>query len=115
MTTPVPVLDTLLRELEDVLEHATPEDLPEVLGVLERARARTLERLVRTPAAPPQDPLLTMQDVASRLSIKVSQARELGRRGELPTVTVGERFVRVRESSLEEWIRRREAGGKVKG
>lgn len=30
------------------------------------------------------------------------------------TITVGDRFVRVRQSSLGEWIRRREAGGKVR-
>lgn len=114
LTSETSTLDGLLRELNTVLENATAENLPEVLGVLERARARAFERLMRSPAAPTEDPLLTMQDVAARLSIKVTQARELGRRGELPTLTVGERFVRVRQSSLAEWIRRREAGGKLK-
>jgi excisionase family DNA binding protein len=113
VSTAAPALEGLVRELEQLLETATPENLPEVLGVLERARARAFERLVTAPASLPEDPLLTIPEVAKRLSIKVSQARELGRRGELPTITVGERFVRVRQSSLDGWIRRREAGGKV--
>ena len=36
--------------------------------------------------------------------------RELGRRGELPVVIVGERALRVRKSSLDQWIRLRENG-----
>lgn len=109
-----PALDGLVRELEDVLENATAENLPEVLGLLERARGRAMARIVQAPAKPAEDPLLTMQEVASRLGITVNMAREMGRRGELPTVLVGDRFVRVRRSSLEQWIKAREAGGKIR-
>jgi excisionase family DNA binding protein len=105
--------ETLLRELQVALASAEPREIPGVLGALERARGRALERLMRVPTSAPEDVMLTMEDVARRLAINVSQARELGRRGELPTVTVGERFVRVRQSSLEDWIRRREAGRRV--
>jgi len=38
------------------------------------------------------------------LGIPEEHARELGRRGEIPTVRVGERYVRVRLSSLRQWI-----------
>jgi len=39
----------------------------------------------------------------------------MGRRSELPTVTVGDRFVRVRTGALEDWIRRRENGRTIRG
>jgi excisionase family DNA binding protein len=51
-----------------------------------------------------------MPETAKRLGITEHQAREMGRRGELPIVTVGERFVRVRAAALEGWILRRERG-----
>ena len=53
------------------------------------------------------DRLLTMPRAAERLGITEHQAREMGRRGELPVVHVGERHVRVSARALEEWIKRR--------
>jgi excisionase family DNA binding protein len=47
--------------------------------------------------------LLTMPAVARALGIPEGSARELGRRGLLPTVKIG-RYVRVRKSDLEGWI-----------
>jgi excisionase family DNA binding protein len=107
-------IQALLRELEAALAMAAPEEIPEALVGIERARGRALERLVRTPAAPQDEKLLTMEEVAARLSIKLSRARDLGRRGEIPTVIVGERYVRVRRKALEDWIKRREAGGRTR-
>jgi excisionase family DNA binding protein len=52
--------------------------------------------------------LLTMPEAAERLGITVHHAREMGRRGELPIILVGDRRVRIRVAALEEWIRRRE-------
>jgi hypothetical protein len=49
-----------------------------------------------------------MNAVAKKLNVTEHQAREMGRRHELPTVIVGDRFVRVRAGALEDWIRRRE-------
>lgn len=113
MSADVPALDGVLQDLEAALAAADPAQLPELLGALEQIRGRALARLTAPPATV-DDALLTMAQVARRLSINISQARELGRRGELPTITVGERFVRVRASALAEWIRRREAGGKLR-
>jgi excisionase family DNA binding protein len=56
-----------------------------------------------------------MPEVARRLGVTEYQACEMGRRGELPTVAVGERLVRVRAGALEEWIHRRETGRTMKG
>lgn len=53
------------------------------------------------------DRLLTMEAVAELLAVPVAHAREMGRRHEIPTVHVG-RYVRVRESALQAWLRERE-------
>ena len=78
--------------------EATPaEGLPRLIGDLEAARAAAWARLA-SPAAgahPTEDRLLRMPAVAARLGITEHQARELGRRGKLPVVRVGERRVRV--------------------
>ena len=55
-----------------------------------------------------------MPEAAERLGIKEHQAREMGRRHELPTIMVGERHVRVSARALEEWIRRRETGRTIR-
>jgi excisionase family DNA binding protein len=98
-----------LRALVD--GAATPEELAEVIGALEGAKASAYARLasktVPRPAA--EDRLLNMVEVAERLGITEHQAREMGRRGEIPVTTVGERFVRVRASALEDWILQRGA------
>lgn len=97
-------------ELLTAVVAAAPGDLPAIIGDLECAKATAYARLA-TPVLANEtddDPLLRMPEVARRLSINLHQAREMGRRGELPVTTVGERFVRVRAGALNDWIRRRE-------
>ena len=53
------------------------------------------------------DQVLTMPEVARLLTVSVGRAYELGRSGELPTVTLGERQVRVRRSDLREYLQKR--------
>lgn len=109
MTTP--------EELPALAAAATAEELPALIGALEAARAVAWARITAPrpaePAepAPPPDRLLTMPEVAELLGITEYQAREMGRRGELPTVRVGERRVRARASAVAEWVKRREIGG----
>jgi excisionase family DNA binding protein len=106
-------LEAALAEVEAAMAALQPAEVPAAIGSLEALRVRALERHVRdlqALQAPREDRLLTMPEVAARLKISLYQARDLGRRGEIPTVTVGDRFVRVRLSTLEEWIRRREQG-----
>jgi excisionase family DNA binding protein len=103
-------------EAEDLLRavaEAPPAELPAVVVTLAQAQAVALGRLMtRGPEdrARADDRLLTMPEVAERLGVTEHQAREMGRRGELPTLTVGDRFVRVRAVTLDDWIRRRENG-----
>lgn len=48
--------------------------------------------------------LLTADDVAAVLGVPRAFVYALSRRGELPTVRVGERYVRYRGQTVQEWI-----------
>jgi excisionase family DNA binding protein len=48
--------------------------------------------------------LLTADDVADLLGVPRTFVYSLARRGELPTVRVGERYVRFRTQALDQWI-----------
>jgi excisionase family DNA binding protein len=53
--------------------------------------------------------LLTAGDVAAILDVPRSLVYALARRGELPAIRVGERYVRFRVEAIERWIEGREA------
>lgn len=53
---------------------------------------------------PSAHPLLTADDVAGILGVPRSFVYALSRRGELPTVRIGDRYVRFRTEALEHWI-----------
>jgi len=60
------------RELEEVLELAgtlPADELPRLLGELEEVRARAFQRLSTPEQAPTSDALLTVKQVAARLSV----------------------------------------------
>lgn len=108
------IVNEVLSELDRLIQGSSADDRPGLVVAL-CARLATLGGVM---AAPPSigpsrtegDRLLSMPEVAQRLGITVHQAREMGRRGELPVVRVGERHVRVSARALNEWIRRRENG-----
>jgi excisionase family DNA binding protein len=105
----------ILGELDKLILKAVPEVRPSLVVAL-AARLAQLGAVLAVPtekgngstAPAVEDRLLTMPEAAERLGITEHQAREMGRRGELPVVTVGKRFVRVRIGTLEDWIRQRE-------
>ena len=98
--------------LTDLVGSAAPGELPRLIGELEAAKAAAWARLasIGSPKGEASDRLLSMPEVARRLGITEHQAREMGRRRELPVVHVGERHVRVSVHALEEWIRRQGNG-----
>ena len=57
-----------------------------------------------TPTTASAGRLLTADDVADLLGVPRTFVYTLARRGELPTVRVGERYVRFRSQALEQWI-----------
>ena len=96
--------------LEAALNAADAPELFELAReLLGRAWARLATRASEVPQ-PADDRLLTMKQVAARLTIPEERARELGRRGEIATVRIG-RSVRVRVQDLERYVAlRREPG-----
>ena len=91
------------------------EQIPAALGELEVLRARLLARLVapgsrqasRTKSEAGEE-LLIMKEAARILGVPEPYIRELWRKGELPVVRVGPKYVRVRRSVLDAWIVQRE-------
>jgi excisionase family DNA binding protein len=55
--------------------------------------------------------LLAAEEVAQLLGVNTTFVYALVRRGELPAVRIGERYVRFRLQSLERWIEERETSG----
>lgn len=53
--------------------------------------------------------LLTADDVAGVLGVPRTFVYALSRRGELPTVRVGERYVRYRAQTVQDWIASQES------
>ncbi len=93
--------------LTDLVGAAAPGELPRLIGELESAKAAAWARLasIGSPKGEASDRLLSMPE-ARRLRITEHQAREMGRRRQLPVVHVGERHGRVSLRTLEDWIRR---------
>jgi excisionase family DNA binding protein len=54
--------------------------------------------------SPQRGALLTAEDVAQILRVPRAFVYSLARRGELPTVRVGDRYVRFRDDALRRWI-----------
>jgi excisionase family DNA binding protein len=54
--------------------------------------------------------LLTLPEVAAVLAVPKSEAYALARRGVLPTVRVGSKYVRMRRADLEAWLRASQDG-----
>jgi excisionase family DNA binding protein len=70
-----------------------------------RAADATLPRLpAEVERAPVTGRLLTADEVAVVLGVPRTFVYSLARRGELPTVRIGERYVRFRAPALDRWI-----------
>lgn len=108
------MIDTpaLLAELDKAIAGAEPQARPALVVALVAlaARAATLAAvdMSKMPANAPEGALLTMSEVAELLSVPEEMARELGRRGDLATVQVGDRYVRVRPAAVAAYIATRE-------
>jgi len=103
---------TSLPDLAVAIREARLEDLPAIVGQLREAELLAELRLRNaTPNTngngdASEDRWLGMPEVAGRLGITEHQAREMGRRGELPVTRIGERHVRVSANALADWMRR---------
>jgi excisionase family DNA binding protein len=98
-------------ELLNGIASAGGGDVPALLAAL----AARLATLNAAPSAQVKDDvetedgdvLLTLPQAAERLGVPEHFARELGRRGELPVVHLGDRYVRVRVADLRAFVHKR--------
>jgi excisionase family DNA binding protein len=105
--------ETRHRQLDDIVDDPQSVwDLPRhrVEALLGRAmivQQALLARLLSRPedreqrGGPRADALLTMHAVAEQLNVPLSFAYELARRGTIPTVRVGKKYVRVEPTALQ--------------
>jgi excisionase family DNA binding protein len=82
-------------------------------ALIDDGRRVALERAGSTPRAAGAEPsrpgrLLAAEEVAELLGVNATFVYALARRGDLPAVRIGERYVRFRAQSLERWITEQE-------
>lgn|SRR2546425_4483649 len=99
------------------VDELPPDRIPSLLGDLECLRVRLWGRVAHLPSSGTATSgdmnttvLLDVPTVAKRLHVPPSHVYELGRRGELPTVKIGPKYVRVRVDDLERYIARHRDG-----
>ena len=85
--------------------QASPEELPQLVGQLEAAKAAAWARLMTKPATgnDTDEQLLTLPAVAELLEVPPDRAYDLARQGMLPVVQIG-KYRRVRRSALEAFV-----------
>lgn len=93
------------------------DEIPGLLGALERVRAALWARMVRAPAPVTREPgtdtrdeLVTVPEVAKELRFTRAYMYEAVRRGDLSAVRKG-KYVRIRRSDLRAWLDGRPAKG----
>jgi excisionase family DNA binding protein len=112
---PIPTLDAVATD--PTLVHELSLEICAALATKAAAVVATLSGRILIASAAGGDqgagndsPLLDIPTVAKLLRVPQSYAYELARRGELPTVKIGPKYVRVRADSLAAFIARREDG-----
>jgi len=107
-STSVP-LTAALQTLEHAIETAPTAEAPIILGTLERLKAVVWARLF-TERQPEQretigkPTLLTAQQVAEHLNVPKSFVYEAARQGKLKPVKLGEKYVRFRQGTVDEYL-----------
>ncbi len=102
-------MNTALSFLEKAVSEAALDQLPEILGELERLKMLAWQRVMephvgRGMRDDKRDSLLTIPQTASRLNIPESRAYELARRQDgLPVIRIG-KYLRVDPVALEGWL-----------
>jgi excisionase family DNA binding protein len=104
----LPTLDALASSPElagDLSAKVAAALLAKLAGVQTALLARLLaEGGNGADPGPASEPLLKIPDVAKRLDVPTAFAYELARRGEIPTVRIGKKYVRVSSAALEKWM-----------
>jgi excisionase family DNA binding protein len=93
-----------VADLEQVLAVIPVAEIPALIGVLAELQAKAQLKLLSEQKVTKdgREALLTMRQVAERLSVPESRAYELARQGKLPAVRIG-KYVRVSAEALAEY------------
>jgi hypothetical protein len=107
-------MNSVLAAVEKALSEAALDQLPTILGELERLKILAWQRVIASQAqGKPTDEregLLTIPQTAIRLNIPQTRAYELTRqRGGFPVVRIG-KYLRVNPVALEGWLSQQDNG-----
>ena len=96
---------TPIADFEKMITDSTPEQLPELIGLFAMLQAKAQVKLMRgqAPATPEPEDLLTVADVAKRLSLSAYTVYELCRSGKLKAEHFG-KSVRIAPSALADYL-----------
>jgi excisionase family DNA binding protein len=89
----------------DVPVHEIPALLVKLAAAQASLQARLLMRGVQGRENEEHEALLEAKDVATWLGVKEDYVRDLGRKGQIPTVKIG-KYVRFERNSIRQWITR---------
>jgi excisionase family DNA binding protein len=92
-------------DLEQAIVDSTPEQLPALIGLLATLTAKAQVKLMtgQVPVTREAEDLLTVSDVAKRLSLSAYTVYELCRKGLIPSRKCG-KSVRIAPSALADYL-----------
>lgn len=92
-------------DFDQAIVDSTPDQLPALIGLLATLTAKAQVKLMcgQAPVTPAPEDLLTVADVAKRLSLSAYTVYELCRKGTLKAEHFG-KSVRVRPSALADYL-----------
>lgn len=103
-------VDKLRLATFERVDEIPMEEIPGILVKLAGLQATLLARIITIflngarQIQPDPDQLLTIAQVAELLGVPKAYAYELARRGELPKIRVGPKYIRVRLSEVKPWL-----------
>lgn len=99
-------VEQILSGAREVLAGGDAAEVGALYSAMAGLQAQCQLRLFRGSAPAEREPLLTMPEAAACLGVPEWTAREMGRRGEIPTVRMG-RTVRVEPAELRKAVEAR--------
>lgn len=100
---------SLLNQLETQIPLWPIDECSQALGILERLRVSAWSRMLgeglslKTASRQPRGQLLTLPQIAERLTVPKTYAYELARQNRLPVIRLG-KYVRVSAEEFEKWL-----------
>lgn len=107
------VTEHTLPELDQIRVEAIPAVIIQLAARLAAAQPPRTDTATMTPQ--PAEQLLSLQEVADLLKLPKSSAYELARRGDIATIRVGKKYLRVRQADFDAYVSARAQGSLDKG